>query len=128
MKITYFLLFKLAYCDKIIKNINIPSCRNCVHYKASTYNNEFTSLLNTCEKFGEKNIVTDEIKYNYADTCRNDETKCGHEGKYFEEEKNMNMKILKHSILSKLPTIILFNIIIVSSMIQIYCNYITYPK
>jgi hypothetical protein len=85
--------------DKIIKNINIPSCRNCIYYKPATYN-EFTSTLNRCEKFGEKNIVTDEIKYDFADTCRDNESKCGKEGKYFIEEPNLELKIWKHKILS----------------------------
>lgn len=46
----------------------------------------------------DKDIVTDEITYRYADICRYDDSKCGKIGKYFEEEKYVNIKILIHSI------------------------------
>jgi len=87
--------------DRIIKNIDVPACRNCIYYRPDPRHSEFTSALNRCEKLGEKNIVTNEIKYNYADTARERESLCGPSGKYFVEEKNVNLKILKHSILSK---------------------------
>jgi hypothetical protein len=77
------LLFSVVNCEKFIKNINIPSCRNCIHYKPEIYT-DFDSTLNKCEKFGEKNIINGEIRLDFADSCRNDETKCGHSGKYFE--------------------------------------------
>ena len=104
--------------NKIIKNINYPSCRNCIHYKPNSYYSDFTSILSKCEKFGEKNIITDEIKYNFADSCRDNESKCGKEGKYFEEEKNINMKILKHTILKP------FNLIIIMYSLLIFINII----
>ena len=100
MKLLY-LLFGLLVTnsEKIIKNINIPSCRNCIYFKPHT-SSEFTSSLSKCEKFGEKNIFTDEIKNYYADSCRNDEDKCGLQGKYFVEEKNIDIKILTHNIIN----------------------------
>jgi hypothetical protein len=94
---------KLISSNKIIKNINFPSCKNCIYYKPNRYNNDFTSLLNKCENFGEKNIITDEITYNYADSCRSDENKCGKEGKYFIEEKNINFKIFSYKFVSNFP-------------------------
>jgi hypothetical protein len=93
---TYIFLTK-SNSEPIIKNINIPSCRNCIHYKP-TLLNDFTSPLNKCEKFGEKNIITDEITYRFADLCRNDESACGKEGKYFEKDENIDKKILKYKI------------------------------
>jgi hypothetical protein len=103
MKYILYLLFSLVNCEPIVKNINIPSCKNCIYYKPSNYNNDFTSSLNRCKKFGEKDIVTAEIKYDFADMCRKNEEKCGNQGKYFEEEKNIDLKILKHAIISNLP-------------------------
>jgi len=103
MKFILYLLFSLVNGEPIIKNINIPSCRNCIYYKPANYNNDFTSSLNRCKQFGEKDIVTNEIKYDFADMCRQNEEKCGKKGKYFEEEKNIDLKILKHSIVSNLP-------------------------
>lgn len=100
--------------DKIIKNINLPSCRNCVYYKPYALDLDYTSTLGKCEKFGEKNFITDEIKYNeYADLCRNDDSKCGKKGKYFEEEKNVNMKILKHRFTIPFQISIIIMIIII---------------
>jgi hypothetical protein len=85
MKTTHLLLTSgLSMCsDKIIKNINVPSCKNCIYYKPRMFDSDFTSTLNICEKFGNKNIITDKITYDYADLCRQSDTKCGEEGKYF---------------------------------------------
>ena len=122
MKIIYLLL-SLVNCEKIIRNVNVPACKNCIHYKPSAYNS-FASELNKCQQFGDKDFTTDEISYDYAELCRKDETKCGMEGKYFTQDKNVNMKILKHkmrratpyiflillTILTYLPTAILLSI------------------
>ena len=97
MRIIYF-LFYIVNCTKIIKNKDFPSCRNCVHYKPDNFNNDFTSSLSKCQIFGNKDIITDKITHDYADHCRYDESKCGVSGKYFKEEKNLNIKILIHSI------------------------------
>ena len=120
MKIIYFLLY-FVNCSPIITNVNIPSCKNCKYYNPSHYN-DFTSL-NKCNKFGEKNIITDEITYNYADTCRNDESKCGKDGKYFEKESNVNLKIIKYKIINDLPNILLVSSLVLMSIITLF-----YPK
>ena len=83
--------------EKIITNINIPSCKNCIFYKPNN-DREFASSLNLCEKFGEKNIITDEIEYDSVYRCRNNEEKCGKEGIFFQEEPNIQLKIFKHSL------------------------------
>ena len=119
MKILY-LLFIIVNSEKIIKNINIPSCRNCIHYKPSYFSNEFSASFNKCDKFGEKNIITNEITYDYADTCRRDEDKCGDEGKYFELEKNIELKIFIHQIISIIPSIILVSITVLSIIANFY--------
>ena len=93
-----YLLFVCIQAKRIIKNIEFGSCRNCVHYKPNYWKDDFTSPLNKCTFFGEKNVVTDEITYSYADSCRSDETKCGLEGRFFEREDNLKWKIAKHRI------------------------------
>jgi hypothetical protein len=103
MKPFYIFFFALATGEKIIRNINLPSCKNCKFYKPDYSRNDFTSYLSTCEKFGEKNIFTDEITYGYASASRNNENKCGEEGKYFETERNIGLKIFKHRIVTNLP-------------------------
>jgi len=52
--------------------------------------------MNRCQKFGEKNIITDEIQYDFVSTCRKDEEKCGLEGKAFEAESNVEIKQFIH--------------------------------
>ena len=77
----FYLLFSLVYSEKIIRNINIPCCRNCVHYLPDNYSRDFASTLSKCNQFGSKDIITDKITQDYADSCRSDESKCGEKGK-----------------------------------------------
>ena len=120
MKLSYLLCYlHLVNSEKIIKNINIPSCRNCIHYKPDMYHNDFTSPYVRCEKFGVKDIITDKISYKFADYARNDDALCGKEGKYFEEEKNIDIKVLKHSIFKPFNLIIIPSILI-SIMINLF--------
>ena len=105
-----------------IKNINYPSCRNCVYYKPSFFSNDYASSTSKCEKFGEKDILTGEIRYDYVDFPRKDEFKCRPEGKYFEEERNLNMKIFTHLIITSFPNTILISCLVLYLMVslQIY--------
>jgi hypothetical protein len=75
--------------DKFIKNVDLPSCKKCIHYLPSVSNLDFDSTLNRCSKFGEKDMITDKIKYDFAESCRRDVEKCGEKGEYFEEEPNL---------------------------------------
>ena len=121
MKILY-LLFAFVNSERLIKNINIPSCKNCIHYKPSYYSSDFTASYNKCNKFGKKDIITDKITYDFADSCRQDENKCGHEGKYFELEKNIELKIIIHQIISRLPSILLVSLIVLSVIANVIIN------
>jgi len=103
MFLNKYLLFCLLSNEKIITNINLPSCKNCIHYKPSFSDSKYGSTFGKCEKFGVKNIITDKIEYDYVDTCRNDEVKCGKSGFYFEEDKNVNRRIIVHKLLYNLP-------------------------
>jgi len=84
--------------SRIIRNFDFPSCKNCVHYMPSGLNNDFTSSLNKCKYFGTKDVVTGEIVYDYATSCRYNENLCGNSGKYFVKEPRMALKRLKHTI------------------------------
>ena len=79
----------------IIKNNHIPACKNCKFF-TPIYYNDFDSDINRCQKFGEKNIITGEVEYDFVSSCRNDEEKCGLEGKVFEEEVNLGVKKMKY--------------------------------
>jgi hypothetical protein len=95
-----------------ILNYNLKSCKNCVHFQPSTYN-EFDSYLAKCTLFGKKDIITNEINYDFADSCRIDESKCGMHAKYFEEEPNLDLKITKHQLMKNAPFIILISFLII---------------
>jgi len=97
MRRSYLLLSLLNAGDKIIKNMEFPACKNCIYYKPNI-NREFTSPLSKCEKFGVKDVVTDEITYDYADSARVTKAKCGEEGKYFLKDPQLRIKKLIHSI------------------------------
>jgi len=109
-------LFVSLNAENTIRNSNLPSCRNCVFYKPLA-NRDFSCILSECEKFGEKNILTNEIRNDLVKICRIDETKCGVKGKYFKEEKYIDLKIWKHSI-SKLNPLWIFTISTI--FLQIY--------
>lgn len=117
MKTTHLLLTSgLSMCsEKIIKNINVPACKNCIYYKPRMLDTDFTSTFNICEKFGNKNIITDKITYDYADLCRRQDDKCGEEGKQFKKEPYIKLKIMKHWTISRMP-LILFSIVIFNAI------------
>lgn len=52
----------------IIVNKDVKPCLNCFHRKIG---------VNTCGKFGVKDLIYGEISYLSVENCRNDETKCG---------------------------------------------------
>jgi hypothetical protein len=112
MKFRYLLLASSSAStstnyNQIIQNINIPACRNCIHYIPSTYDG-FDSTISKCGKYGSKNIISNEITYDFTSSCRNDENKCGLEGKDYEVEENIEMKIIKHRLTLSTPYILLF--------------------
>jgi hypothetical protein len=135
MKFSWLLLsFSFINCEKLFKNVNIPLCKNCIYYKPSLYY-DFESNFNECEIFDRKNDIKNDIKsdiknitkniisYYSVDLCRNNETKCGKEGKYFKKEKNIMFKKIKYIIKQKSLHILLILSIIISSIINMYAMY-----
>jgi hypothetical protein len=100
----YYIFFyiNIVYSEKFIKNINTISCKNCIYYKPLIYN-DLLSDNNECTKFGTKNIISNDIKYDSVYTCRNDETKCGKDGIYFIEDKNIKLKFLLYTLYKYFP-------------------------
>jgi hypothetical protein len=105
-----YLFFIFANSEKFIKNINVNPCRSCIYYN-SKYDD---SSLSKCKKFGVKNIISNEINYDYAERCRDDELKCGTEGKYFEEDKYANIKIFTDKVGNNIPITISLTIVVYS--------------
>jgi hypothetical protein len=126
-----FLFFSFINCSKIIKNINVKSCKNCIYFKPDENSNDFLSKYSECTKFGEKDIITNKIEYSRTERSRNDEEKCGLEGKYFEQEKNIKLKLLKHYIVNNSGKIIIFILalpIILLYIVSIVNVFVIYSK
>jgi hypothetical protein len=80
-----------------VKDANMPVCSDCKFYTPSTFD-DYLSSSSRCSKYGEKDIYTGTINYDFISSCRNDKTKCGPEGKDFELETNFIDKKLKHHV------------------------------
>lgn len=109
----------------IIRNAGCPSCMNCVHFQPYIHNSDFASSSSKCTVFGNKDIITDTISYDYANSCRNDESKCGKEGKYFEQEPNLQAKILKHKFISNFANNLFTLSVIISIFLTAYIKTIS---
>lgn len=126
MRYSSYLLFSTIFHkihsikpSQCIKNIDIPSCKNCIHFIQDNYN---IDSLSKCNKFGEKNIITNEIRYDSADWCRKDEEKCGLEGKCFERETDTNLRIksIKNKISENSTGILLLSLFSIYIIASIY--------
>lgn len=90
----FFFLWLIAF----IQNHDKPACIHCIHYKPYKY--DFESSFSTCKKFGSKDLHTGVIIQDYADSCRNNEAKCGKKGMYFKPEPNLCYKKIIHGIVN----------------------------
>jgi hypothetical protein len=86
--LTFISLFRNGDTS-FVKNANLPICKKCVFYipKMTFEKHEFGK----CIQFGQMDIVTGEIFYEYAAVCRSSETKCGLSGKYYQEKEKDNI-------------------------------------
>jgi hypothetical protein len=75
--------------DVYIKNFRMPTCRDCLYYKGGSKDEDPFKISDwdKCLKYGEKNVVTGEIKHQYADFVRKQELQCGLSGKQFIHKK-----------------------------------------
>ena len=80
-----------------VKNLHLPSCKDCIHYSPNAHELSFASRYSHCKKFGEKNLVTGKIAYDSTDFCRNQEEKCGKEGTHFEADPQGAQKQLRYN-------------------------------
>jgi hypothetical protein len=63
-----------------IKNLKLKSCVECSHFTTNS------SRIPKCKKFGEKDLVTNKIKYESAYVTRYTPNMCGQSGVYFESK------------------------------------------
>jgi hypothetical protein len=114
-----WLFFFCVIDAKIIKNINVPSCVNCKYYKPLPYKN-FHSEYNECTYFGTKNIQTGLIEYDTVISCRKDDSKCGINATYFEENNFATTKMILHSVRN--PNSIIVVLLVCIAIAQIYAK------
>jgi len=76
------------YRQQIIKNSELPLCHNCFYFYpvSKEENNNIIFEKSKCLKYGIRNIVSGEVSYNFAHNMRQSESKCGQNGKNFEEK------------------------------------------
>ena len=122
MRRSCVLLFSMVNGRKMIRNIDINACKDCIYFKSSLFSS-ISDGLGKCEKFGTKNIISNEITYEYADLCRKDEDKCGEKGKYFEPENEVN-KMIKYNIFFHSP----YGFIMLLTLTSMISNIILYTK
>ena len=86
MKKSIVLVSTVCTRPQFIKYLNLPSCVNCLHfleYKKSEPYDTYYCELGRCSKFGIKNMISGEINYDFASTCRTDKERCGTNGIYY---------------------------------------------
>jgi len=70
---------------QFIKHAKMPVCKQCTFFVPHIVS-KHKYELGRCKKFGEKNILSGEIKYFLASTNRNDTNRCGISGAYYEKD------------------------------------------
>ena len=101
--------------EPTIQNMDVPICKNCIHFSPKVLNGSFTSHFTRCNKFGNKDLVSGKINHEFATSCRNDETLCGKNGKYFIEDKYTKLKVFKYNTIQHIPKgIILASIVYIA--------------
>jgi hypothetical protein len=65
--------------QRFITNKNLPTCKTCEFY----YISKKSKLPGYCTKFGEKNIITGDITYQFASVSRINTNMCGNNGIYY---------------------------------------------
>jgi len=90
--INFLILNKKFSTEKIfIRNKTVPICSKCLHFIEYTNNYPYDPIpsdekYGRCKKFGEVNIVTGLIQYDFASICRLNDSKCGIFGSEFNEK------------------------------------------
>jgi hypothetical protein len=72
-----------------IRNTKLPVCSRCLYFIEHKNNYPYDELpsneFGRCKKFGEVNIVTGVVEYDYAKLCRGDSGKCGRYGSEYKD-------------------------------------------
>ena len=68
-----------------IQNSDLPICLKCVHFIRPSRQNDDYELYGRCKKYGKMNLITGEIQYSLAISCRLDDDKCAYFGTGYKE-------------------------------------------
>jgi len=79
MKLLSLCLFIFITTTESTRIMPRKLCKDCKH---------FIPYKEECILFGHADLVNGKNDYNYAKTARNNETKCGEDAKYFQENTN----------------------------------------
>ena len=81
--INFLILNRTFTTGKIfIRNRELSICSNCLHFIEHTNNYPYDSIPSNeqygrCKKFGEVNLITGIVEYDFAKNCRLNNNKCG---------------------------------------------------
>lgn len=80
-------LFHIIKRTLFIKNTNLKTCIKCIYFIEDTTQHLIPNdeKYGMCKMFGEQNVITGVVRHDYAIWCRQDNSKCGQGGKYFEK-------------------------------------------
>ncbi len=110
----------LAENSPKIRNANIRSCKQCIHFQPHGSISSHSHSFAKCKLFGVKDIISDITTFDYADECRTQDNKCGKEGKYFEPEPNLRLKMFVHYLECNSVLILLWSVIFTSIGLSVY--------
>jgi len=75
--------------DVFIKNFRLPICKQCAYFLKHDGKDDLNKIsdYDKCMKYGEQNVVTGDIHFQFADLVRKQESQCGLSAKYFISKK-----------------------------------------
>jgi hypothetical protein len=83
---TNMLIMRLAgsasKSPSFVRNLKYPACANCAHF----INDTISVIYSRCKMFGEMDLVSGKIKYDFADFSRGPNQPCGITGKLFQKK------------------------------------------
>ena len=91
-KLIFLTINRTLTSQKIfIKNTKSPICSTCLHFIKHVNNYPYDPISDDkqygrCKKFGEINLITGEIDYDFAKNSRSDNNKCGNFGSEYTEK------------------------------------------
>lgn len=73
------------FIKQLITNYKAPNCQTCKYYKQFSIFSD-KKKFSQCMKYGERNVVTGQIYFEFAKDVRRNTEKCGPDGSQYEEK------------------------------------------